>query len=442
MALNLKARLGRIRRTEVRQAESGISVRSPGETEHKPAVITTAEPNSSGLQGEVSWSGWNEIGFKTLKRELYAEPPFPLPAVFGRALAILVPDLSRMGRVPSSGDLLFFDLETTGLSGGAGTVAFLAAFGRFAPPGGENMGGSARLKITQYLLLDYPGESDFIECLTGEFSVSPPPFVVSFNGKCFDSQILKNRCLMNGIKAPEYLHLDLLHPARRLWKKMLPDCSQATIETLFPGLNRSGDVSGALAPEIWFSFLRTGENRELLTVCDHNRRDILGLASLFLALGKIAEEPLESRKTFHFDEEALALSYWEALKKNAFLRGDGESYQRYEETGKLLLETAAGNGCKRAAFALGLDLFKKGRYREGRTLMKKLTLDASEAEIPGSLRAAALKSLAIDAEWRLGDLVLALDYTNAAIGVPELSKSFRNELEKRRFRLEKKTATA
>ena len=375
MPQNLKARLGRIR-----DRDRIDLVDAPPATE--PAALPPDAP----------WPGWTEAGFKTLKRTLTRELPFPLSALFPKALAILVPDFARSGRIPAPGELLFFDLETTGLSGGAGTVAFLAAFGRFAAPGEL----PPRIEITQYLLLDYPGEPDFIENVIKEFAAPAEPFVVSYNGKSFDSQILKTRCLMNGIMPLPYSHADLLHSARRLWKRRLPDCSQATIEVSVLGLDRSGDTPGALAPDIWFSFLRNGGNRELLSICEHNERDIRGLASLFLALGEISSAPLESRDRFRFDEEALALSWRMALKKSPFFFGDAE-----QKLSGLLLETAAGNGCPAAAIAM-----------------------------------------AKNAEWQRSDPALALEYTARALQESGLPQRLRDDLEKRHLRLLEKTARA
>ena len=376
MSLNLKARLGRIRNSGAADAKDGTM---PGAPAPESGCLTPAD-----------WPGWSEAGFKALKRTFYRELPFPVPQALPRALAILVPDFAYAGHLPAPQELLFFDLETTGLSGGAGTTAFLAAFGRFASPGKA----PSRIEIAQYLLLDYPGEPDFIEGVIKEFAAPAPPFAVSYNGKSFDSQILKNRCLMNGAMPPAHFHADLLHPARRLWKKKLPDCSQATVEVSVLGLDRGGDVPGALAPDIWFSFLRSGDNRELLSVCDHNGRDISGLASLFLALAEIASAPLESRGRFRFDEEALALSWRRAMKRNPLFFGDAE-----RSTGGLLMEAAARNGCPRAAIAM--------------------------AKI---------------AEWQLGDPALALEYTAGALQAAELPQRLREGLEKRRTRLEGKTA--
>jgi uncharacterized protein YprB with RNaseH-like and TPR domain len=384
MVMNLKARLKHYHDNK----------KSSSAPEAKPAVGRKA----SGLQAQ--WPGWTEVGLNVIKREQVYAAAFPFESGFPKALAILVPDLVRFGRIPMSEDLLFFDLETTGLSGGAGTIAFIAAFGRFT----AEKSGNAALTVTQYLLLDYPGESEFIESVAANFTPAGGglPLVVSYNGKCFDSQILKNRCLLNRIRPPEYYQADLLHPSRRLWKNILSDCSQTTIEVQILGLDRTGDVSGAMAPEIWFSFLREGDNAasrgKLLSICDHNARDVAGLATLFLALGKIASDPFKSRDTFRFDDKTLALSWWKALKKHPVFFEDNESYT---ETAFSLLEAAAKNGSSQAAIVL-----------------------------------------AKDAEWRLRDLKLALHYTNLALAAAEITSGFRDEIEKRLERLERKYENA
>jgi len=368
MSMDLKARLRRYRDTRKFSAST---------TEEIKPLSTRSTTEEKG-----SWPGWIEAGFRTLKRDISLELNVPVPDAFPSVLPIIVPDLLRMEKKPSPSDLLFFDLETTGLSGGAGTLAFLAAFGRFANPG---------IVVTQYLLLDYPGENDFIERVAGEFA-APPPLVVTYNGKSFDSQILRNRCLMNGMAPPEYFHADLLHPVRRLWKRTLPDCSQSTIEVSILGLDRTGDVPGALAPEIWFSFLRSGDNSELLSICDHNMKDITGLASLFLAMARIAADPFGNRERFRFDGEALALLWRKALKRNPLLFGNEE-----RKTGEALLRNAQLHGSPLAALIL-----------------------------------------AKDAEWRLKDYTLALEYTDFALASQEISEELRENLLRRRRRLERK----
>ncbi|MDR2953429.1 MAG: ribonuclease H-like domain-containing protein, partial [Treponema sp.] len=247
--------------------------------------------------------GWASCGYLALKREVFLSAPVEIPARLPEALPILIPDLSR-GAPPLPEDFLFFDLETTGLSGGAGTVAFLAAFGKIV--------SSGKLLVTQYLLLDYPGENDFLDAALGEFQ-NERAVITSYNGKCFDSPLLAARCLMNGKTPPEYRHADLLHPARRLWKTITNDCSQKSVEMNILKYDRGGDVPGALAPEIWFDFLRTGDAGRLFGICDHNVSDIAGLASILAAIIQIAADPFADK--YPFDRGRLALRWRDYIRR-------------------------------------------------------------------------------------------------------------------------------
>jgi uncharacterized protein YprB with RNaseH-like and TPR domain len=363
-----------------------------------------------------------------------AASPFP------PALGILAPDFSRYaalgpaGYTPGPGDLLFFDLETTGLSGGAGTVAFLAAFGRLTDAGSpgampaarprEKGGGPLTLRVDQYLLLDYPGEDDFLQALLPEFGGGP--LVVTYNGKSFDSQILKTRCLMNGLAPPLYAQADLLHPARRLWKRVLPSCSQGELEAALLGIARTGDTPGALAPDIWFSFLKTGETGALLGICDHNLRDIYGLARLFGALAEIAGSPCRAGEKYRCDLEELALLWRQWLRRNR----DSGFLPAAAETGAALLELALSRSYPRALYASALDLLREGRYEAGRRRL----LDLVDRGGPAGLLAAAYRRLAVDAEWRLGDREAALVCTEAALAL-DIREGLRKDLDRRRERL-------
>jgi uncharacterized protein YprB with RNaseH-like and TPR domain len=334
------------------------------------------------------------MGPLAAKRSLLLPAPArPIP--WPRPQGILAPDFLRCP-APRIGDLLFFDLETTGLSTGAGTVALLAAFGRLT-----TLGVPHTLRVTQYLLLDYPGESDFLEALLGDFAAGgePPldvaqPLVVSYNGKSFDSPLLATRCLMNGIKPPALVQADLLHPCRRLWKRVLPSCSQGMIETSILGRDRTGDTPGSMAPDIWFGFLKTGERDALLRVCDHNVRDIAGLAGILGALCAIAAEPRDGGERFRCDPEALALNWRRAIRRH----GEDAFGEGTAQTGDTLLREAAERGLRRAAYAY---------YRER----------------------------AIEAEWKRRDPAAALRSVNAFLALPAIPGRMEDAMLRRRERL-------
>jgi len=182
-------------------------------------------------------------------------------------------------------NLLFYDLETTGLSTGAGVIAFLAGFGKII---GDT------LIIKQFFLADFPGELEFIQLLLGEINAAT--VLVSYNGRTFDHNLLITRALMNGLKFPETAEIDLLHGARRLWKNHLPDCSLSTVENLVLGIQRSGDVPGRDIPDIYFSFLKNKNISVLKKVFSHHQQDITSLVFLISRMKDLYEHPEECRK--------------------------------------------------------------------------------------------------------------------------------------------------
>jgi len=171
---------------------------------------------------------------------------------------------------------LFFDLETTGLSGGAGTYAFLVGCGWFE--------GDA-FATKQYLLTTAAEEKGMLLAFGRDLSASGA--LVSFNGKSFDAPLLETRCAYHRVSwvGAGHPHLDMLHPARRLWSARLSTtddagCSLTTLEREMLGAGRTHDVPGFEVPARYFHFLRSGDVRPLGGLLDHNRRDLLALAAV------------------------------------------------------------------------------------------------------------------------------------------------------------------
>ena len=164
--------------------------------------------------------------------------------------------------------LLFYDLETTGLSGGAGNTAFLIGLGS------QKKGAYT---LTQLFLADYPGEAALLE----RFSKLTEPYTyhLSYNGLSFDSQVLKTRFLLNRLPPPPSVQFDLLYPARRLWRGLLPDLGLKTVEAAVLNFLRTDDLPGSEAPEAWFRWLAGWPDR-IGGVFRHNADDILSLARL------------------------------------------------------------------------------------------------------------------------------------------------------------------
>jgi hypothetical protein len=309
----------------------------------EPERVPSSPPanrESSSAENAPGFEGWRYEGEFVLSRTVMSGGAAVLAGtgpVFAVGLGALLPDMGRFldsGGSISPSVLTFFDLETTGLSGGAGTVAFLAAFGRAAANGGADNA----LAVTQYLLLDYPGEALFLsKCLENLCGL-----VVSYNGKSFDSQIIKNRCVMNAIPPPFYHHADLVHPARYLWKRKIPSCRQRDIEERVLGLYRRDDLPGSFAPDAWFQFLKNGQRDNLLNICAHNITDIAGLAAIWNMFVAVAGSPLTAGQQYNADLEHLALRYHNFVKRRY---REGRPVPLFiEETAVSLLEQAATRG--------------------------------------------------------------------------------------------------
>ncbi len=165
----------------------------------------------------------------------------------------------------------FVDTETTGLAGGAGTVAFLIGVGRFQ---------DGLFVLDQCFMRDYDDEEPMLEYLAELFTGCET--VVSFNGKSFDLPLLRTRFVQNRqrFRLDGTMHLDLVHTARRFWKRRLADCSLGNLEREVLGVRRTGDVPSALIPQLWLDYLHTRDARPLHGVFYHHRMDILSLVTL------------------------------------------------------------------------------------------------------------------------------------------------------------------
>ena len=102
------------------------------------------------------------------------------------------------------------DTETTGLSGGTGTLPFLIGTARFEDDG--------RFLVEQ-LFLRRPGEeAPMLHWLASQLAATT--CLVTYNGKSFDWPLLRSRFVMNRVPVPPLPpHLDLLHCARRVFAR-------------------------------------------------------------------------------------------------------------------------------------------------------------------------------------------------------------------------------
>ncbi len=170
-----------------------------------------------------------------------------------------------------TGDVLFFDTETTGLAGGTGTRAFMIGTARWHGDG---------LHIRQWLMTTLSAERDllvaFAETLRADIMLA------SYNGKSYDAPLLATRFRLARLHNPlaGLQHIDLLYPTRRSYRGRWENCRLATIERQVLGVVREDDLPGSEAPAAWLGYLRGGSARNLRRVADHNRQDLASLAGL------------------------------------------------------------------------------------------------------------------------------------------------------------------
>lgn len=181
-------------------------------------------------------------------------------------------------------DVLFLDTETTGLSGGVGTVAFQIGLGYFTRVG---------FVVEQYLMHDYPQEPEMLRQLAARmqrFTV-----ICTFNGKSFDIPLLRSRFVMNRMKdnCIPAVHADVLYPARRLWKLRLHQCTLGRLEDQLLGVEREDDLPGAMVPQAYFQYLKDRDFSQMEKVLEHNRQDIVSLAQLYFELCRLMARPEE-----------------------------------------------------------------------------------------------------------------------------------------------------
>lgn len=192
-------------------------------------------------------------------------------------------------------DVLFLDTETTGLSGGVGTVAFQIGLGYFTRVG---------FVVEQFLMHDYPQEPEMLRQLSSRmkrFSI-----ICTFNGKSFDVPLLRSRLVMNRMKDDciPAVHADVLYPARRLWKLRLRQCTLGRLENQLLGVEREDDLPGAMVPQAYFQYLKDRQFGPMEKVLEHNRQDIVSLAQLYFELCRLMAKPEELEQ----EEDLLSLA--------------------------------------------------------------------------------------------------------------------------------------
>jgi uncharacterized protein YprB with RNaseH-like and TPR domain len=390
----------------------------------RPAAIRT--PGEEDTLGRLLGAGvaTNHFGEHLAIRNWFSTPEFAEPSSTTLELLSRTRDecLSRrtLAALEDPEKCLFLDTETTGLAGGTGTYAFLIGLAWW------DAGG---LQVEQLFMRDFAEEHSLLQELSQR--VAERPVLVTFNGKSFDWPLLENRFTMTrSIAVPKLAaHLDLLHPARALWKLRLGsvrlvELERHVLDAPLLGWHRENDVASALIPQFYFDYLRGGPAEPLVGIVRHNQMDLRGLAALF---GKINEM---------LSESSGATSEIESLD----LFGLSKFLQRRGE------DDRAHSACSQA-LAIGLPAeFRPKARRELAQMAKRRGEHARAAEIWLEIVADphvgihACEQLAIYHERRAKDMVNAAQFARLAIATLRRQRAnSRDPLIAARFaRLEKK----
>ena len=372
--------------------------------------------------------------------------------------------IGACGGGESDARTLFVDLETTGLSGGAGTVAFLVGCGWF------DMGA---FQVRQFLLTSYASERALLCAVAECFSATS--LLVTYNGKTFDVPVMETRWLFHRMPLPleSVRHFDMLHPARRLWgtrgvhasglerpatrprngasvsegpegtaaerRPRAPNeeggCRLGTLERVLCDVTRVGDIPGMDIPARYFRFLRSGDARPLEPVLEHNRLDLISLAAVTAHAVQLVEEGMPRCR-----DAAEALALGKVYERAGCVERAMACYQHAAASPSAHVDVVL-----EAIYRLGLRLRRDRRYADAAACWRRL-LDMKQGRLgPRSallapLRQYAVEALAIHHEHRERDYEGAKELTLRLLDECDESRPKTESTRHRLARLEKKIA--
>jgi len=316
------------------------------------------------------------------------------------------PRLSLLANASCGNKLLFVDLETTGIAGGAGTYAFLVGCAWF---------DQGRFRVRQFFLTSFLAERALLQAVMDIARTAGT--VVTYNGKTFDLPLVETRFTMHRMETPfaAMPHIDMLHPARRLWRGHTASgssavdgpvrdnsCRLSVMEQSLCGHIREGDVPGFEIPARYFQFVRTGDARPLEAVFEHNRLDLLSLALVTARAAQLLDEGAPATRSAR---EALGLG---RLYERGSLTTDAwRCYARAIELDDEDVVTRAD--ALRAHAVLSR---RMRRFEEAASLWRRL-LDVPQC--PAPTRREASEALAVHLEHRLRDYQSAKGYAMTSL---------------------------
>jgi uncharacterized protein YprB with RNaseH-like and TPR domain len=346
----------------------------------------------------------NHFGEHLAVRNWFSTPEFSEPSAVALELLSRTRDaeMSRRTRaaLEDPAKWLFLDTETTGLAGGTGTYPFLVGIAWW------DAGG---LQVEQFFMRDFSEEHSLLHELSAR--LAQRPVLVTFNGKSFDWPLLENRFTMTrSISTPRLAaHLDLLHPARALWKLRLGSVRLVELERRVLdgprlGWHREDDIASALIPQYYFDYLRGGPSDPIVGIVRHNQMDLRGLAALF---GKI-NTLIASQHTDRDGIDSLDL-----FGLARFFERRGDSDRAHVACSQALDVGLPAEFLPRARRELALLAKRRGDHAAAAALWLELSSDPQDGVL-------ACEQLAIHYERRVKDPGRATEF--ARLGLAKLQR--------------------
>jgi len=339
----------------------------------------------------------NRYGDHVSVRSWFSSPEFAEPADVTLALLSRTRDeaLSKRTKAALSDPAkwLFLDTETTGLAGGTGTYAFLVGLAWW---------DSGGLQTEQLFMRDFAEEHSILHELSAR--LAERPVLVTFNGKSFDWPLLENRFTMTRAIAKPRLaaHLDLLHPARAMWKLRLGsvrlvELERHVLDAPRLGWHREDDVLSAMIPQHYFDYLRGGPADPVAAVVRHNQMDLRGLAAL---VGKIDDLVSSGDR-----EQEIVVDSLDLFGLSRYLTRRGDSGRAHTACSQALDLGLPAEFRPQARRELALLAKRRGDHEGAALLWRKLAVETTS---PPQDAIHACEQLAIYCERKLRD------YTQAA----------------------------
>lgn len=345
---------------------------------------------------------------------------YPLNSVFGNfelsewrnvsseSLSIISGDDELLNVSPK--ELLFFDTETTGISGGTGTIPFMLGFGFFE---------EKNFLVKIFVLNDPSKEDEFLNEVDSFLNKKKFSGTVTYNGKSFDFPLMETRYILYRKRFPLLTkpHIDFLFPARMIWKNTYETRKLGYLGDCLLGISRDEDIDGSQIPMLYFSYLRSQSFSLIEKVIRHNALDIVGLSALLLLGIKYLEDVSNT------SDEGEILG-------TAMIHERHGNFDKAIELYGILKESAVREDIvSKAVKKLSLIKKKKKLYNEASELWMILSNYKDHL---------AYRELSVHYEHREKDYFKAIKFVEKGLETINLTEVQRNDLKKRLNRLKKK----